>query len=495
MISLVYHDLIVKMLWINIEIVCFRMLINLVTVDSITPVNPCDPMQSNISVSNVLKSSMFETMMEFDIVPMWFYQPMNYINCSRRGLEKIPNKIHSVVQILDLSSNVLSQIRKEDFKRFGNLEVLWLYSNCIGDLPEKHFYCTAAAAGVYENNVFSSLTKLKVLNIGGNSFERLPTDIPVSLEFLDVSRTGIKKIIANDLCYLTNLLMFDATNLCFTGKCEVPLNIDNHTFENLPIKILQLGENWNIFHLLSFFSLSSLIYINFAQMYGTILGPDNLNDVTSIKGLDMHLLNPNAKTKLKVLNNTFDKLLVLEHLDLSSNMIEILPNNIFLHNLHLTYLDLSGNCLFLTVIDPAYVPEQMQYLYLGFNYCRPDPNKENNRRNHSRIIRSAYHAFGPSFLKMKNLTVLSYAKPGKLGTATQISTQISFQDLTRDTLYNLRQMQQLSKLIIRDSFIQNIDLSIISCFSTLSYLDLYDNIIGNITVSNQPCFTEQRLTI
>jgi len=86
--------------------------VNLLIVDGITPENPCDPMQSNITAQTVLKGSMFDVMMELNISPKWFHQPMNYVNCSRRGLEKIPITISSHVEILDLSSNVISQIQK-----------------------------------------------------------------------------------------------------------------------------------------------------------------------------------------------------------------------------------------------------------------------------------------------------------------------------------------------------------------------------------------------
>jgi len=153
--------------------------------------------------------------------------------------------------------------------------------------------------------------------------------------------------------------MFDATNLCFTGMCEVPVNIDNHTFENLSINIVQISQNKGLFHLLSCMNLNSLLYGNFAETRIDVIGPPHLNNASSLKRLDMYFLNP-SKVRLKVLNNTFDKLRALEHLDLSGNMIESLPQDIFQHNYNLIYLDLSGNCLYLTVLDPIYVPEQIK---------------------------------------------------------------------------------------------------------------------------------------
>ena len=455
--------------------------------DGVTPYNPCDPPTSNVSVNEVIKSNMLEMMIEFKIAPPWFYQPMTYVNCSRRGLKRIPSTIQSDVQILDLSLNVLSQARKEDCVKFPSLQVLWLNSNCIGDLQDKHFHCTADNTGTYEKDAFSTLSKLKLLDIGGNAFKTLPINLPANLEYLDVTRTGIMKIERSELAYMKNLSMFDATNLCFSGKCQNQIHMDNNTFENLPIKILQLSENRGIFHLLNYLTSYSLIRISFSQTFGSVLGPEHINNVTSVKSLDMHVLNPNARIRLKVFNNTFDKLSALEHLDLSSNMINTLPQNIFQHNHKLTYLDLSGNCLFPTVFDPIYVPEQIRYLYLGYNYC-PHENA-NNIVSHkqSTSIGVAYYAFGSSFSKLKNLTLLSYAKPSNIGTALDMSGQTAIYKLSYDTMFNLLHLHRLSKVIFSENYIQTVDLSIVTCISNLSYLDLYDNNIGNITVSQQSC--------
>ena len=471
-----------------IIIISFGLSISLIGVNGITPNNPCDPLRSNVSVLDVIKSSTLEMMMQFNIAPPWLRQSMTYVNCSRRGLERIPSTIPSDVQILDLSSNVLSQARKQDLAKFTNLQVLWLYSNCIGDLQDRHFYCSAASAGAYETDVFSTLRTLKLLDIGGNAFKTLPINLPTNLEYLDVSRTGIMKIEQSELAYMKNLLMLDATNLCFLGRCKNQLHIDNNTFENSPIKILQLSENRGIFHLLNYLTSYSLLCISFSQTFGSILGPEHLRTIASVKRLDMHLLNPNTKIRLKVLNNTFDKLSALEHLDLSSNMIDTLPQNIFVHNHKLTYLDLSGNCLHLTVFDPTYVPEQIKYLYLGFNGCQHKKTKNNvGHEIQSSNDCEADRTFGPSFAKMKNLTLLSYAKPGNLGTAKAIPFLLSFHELNKNTMFNLLQLRRLSKLIIRNNFIRVVDLGDVRCISNLSYLDLYNNIIENITVSQQSC--------
>jgi len=53
------------------------------------------------------------------------------------------------------------------------------------------------------------------------------------------------------------------------------------------------------------------------------------------------------------------------------------------------------------------------------------------------------------------------------------------------------QLQSLSALIIKDNYVRKIDLAVISCLQNLSYLNLYNNIIENFTVSQQPCRTQR----
>ena len=80
---------------------------------------------------------------------------------------------------------------------------------------------------------------------------------------------------------------------------------------------------------------------------------------------------------VNVENGSFDKLIRLQTLDLSSNLIEHLPSNIFQHNTKLDRLDLSGNCLGKIVLNPTFVPRQISNLFLGHNRCFIQLTKNN----------------------------------------------------------------------------------------------------------------------
>ena len=454
-------------------------------VAAITRRDPCDPMQSNITAESVLKNVVLSVLKDYHVAPIWFNKPMKYVNCSRRGLNKIPQRTPSNVQILDLSSNVIAEIRKKDLDKFVELQVLWLYSNCIGNSQHTHFYCRGV--GLYEQNAFSSLVNLKVLNVGGNAFQRFPTNLPPTLEYLDVSRTGLTRIRHSDLHYLKNLLIFSAKNLCFSGHCD-QFEFDSHVFTDLPLSVIDLSENSNVFHALLYLNSISLIYVNFVQTNVFSLDPEHMRHITSVKRLDLYQLHRNEHLKLTIADKTFDELHALEYLDLSSNEIEYIPNNIFQYNYNLVYLDLSGNCLQYSVIDPKFAPVQIKFLYLGYNRC-------NFRDSYDSTFSTSLNALnvqgaivlGESFLKLKNLTVLSYDKPQHVDRSSPNKSPDPFHYITNTTVKNLMSLENLKEFITTNNYLLQIDLKIVSCMRALQNIDLSRNIINNLTVSGQPC--------
>ena len=454
---------------------------NLFFVNAITTTNPCDPMETNVNVETVLKSDLQKIMTDLKIKPSWFIQPMRYINCSRRGLDKIPVSLPSNVQILDLSSNEITCIRKRDLKKFAHLEVLWLNSNRMGYSQN----CHINRQNYLSQNEYSfdSLENLKMLSLADNKLKQVTRNsLPTTLEYLDISQNPITKICSNDLSHLKNLRMFDGANLCNSLACKHLLHVDYDVFEKLPLTILSLSHNYNVFYVLNYVNSQSLLYLNFAQTYGLTLGPEQLKNMTSVKRLELYLQNPNTEVMLQVLDKAFDKLRDLEYLDLSSNRIEYIPKNVFRYNHNLSFLDLSGNCLYPSILDPKYVPKQIQYLLLGYNYCS-NVDTTNATTRHS--------LFGRSFAKLKHLKMLSYEKPKNLGSSSEKFGVLNLNEISYKSLFNLLPLKMLSKLIISENFVQKVDLSIIGCLTGLDYLDLSNNIIGNVYATHQPCITQR----
>ena len=254
----------------------------------------------------------------------------------------------------------------------------------------------------------------------------------------------------------------------------------------MPVKMLQLSKNKGVLDLLSYLNSSSMEFVDFAETHTSILGPQHLENLAFVKRLDLYLMNPNTnKVKLKIIGGTFDKLRALEYLDLSSNLIEFLPDKIFHQNQNLIHLDLSGNCLLLTVINPKYVPIQIKYLYLGYNICfHYPPRNFNDTKQKSTAGAPHNHMLGPSFSKMTQLTLLSFSKPRNLGTNVLLSSQINLFEVTNTTMVNLLKLKTLSKLLFTDCFIRHLDVSVISNFPNLVSIDFSKNLIENITASH-----------
>ena len=445
------------------------------SVEGVTPTNPCDPIQYNVTVNSLLGSGEVKDMMvKYHINPSWFVDPLTFVDCRRRGLTTIPHAIPHNVQILDLSSNVINQVLNKDMKRFQDLQALWLYSNCVGKSSVAHFYCTKI--GAYDRNAFSSLINLKLLDIGGNAFDYMPSDLPPSLEYLEITRTGLKQIMKKDVNYLKNLTVFVARNMCFFGNCSSTIfSIEKGAFENTSLNILVLSDNILSMTMLSQLRLDDIVYVNIEQTHIARLAANNFDSLSAVESLIMHLLNPgNEHAHVIVENGTFDKLPNLEHLDLSCNLIEFLPNDIFQYNDKLSYLDLSGNCLFQYTLDPVLVPQSnITHLYMGYNHCRVLSSKTN--------MTFTPHNLGPSFQNMTNLEHLDYGKPQRMGDQPIFSQACSFYLINNESLNAIQNLPYLSEFVMSGGFVTEVDLSVLTELSHLTLIDLSSNKISNVS--------------
>ena len=440
-----------------------------VPVLGVTSHDPCDPMRL-VKLLSVAETPELKLMIEYRLNASWLVESLRFINCSKRGLSKIPRSIASDVQVLDLSKNVINEIKKENFQPFTSLQVLWLYSNCLGDATHVHFYCQQP--GIFDDKAFSSLTNLKVLNLGGNAFKELPENLPTSLEYLDISRTGLHAIKKSNFDTLRNLIVIAARNICYYKECYS--HFANDTFENLGTKMLSLSENKGVINSISRIN-PKVIYLDLHRIKITKLTPEYFKNFSSLRHLELHLLYPNKKLPIIIKNHTFDQLVQLAYLDLSCNMITHIPKDMFRYNQYLSYLDLSGNCLLASVLDPDFVPPfHIKYLYLGFTNCRP-PGKVNDP------IKPLI--MGPSFSKMKKLKFLSFGKPRQMNEATLYAAPLTFHQLNNATISVLKDLEHLENVIIEDSFIRNLDMYAILQMKSLRSIQLPGNKIANITFS------------
>ena len=449
------------------------LLLTVKVVDCVTSDNPCDPMQYNVTTLSITESPQLKYVAQYGMNASWLVKPLRFIDCSRRGLTAIPKSLSTNVQILDLRINAINEIKKDSFELYVSLQVLILYSNCIGNLPHQHLYCHHIG-GVFEQGAFSSLTNLKALDLGGNAFTSVPKNLPTSLEYLVLSRTGVNQITKADLSSLNNLSVLIAKQVCFYRACSTPFYIANDTFGELEIKFMILLENSGVIDAVSQTN-SKIVYLNLSGTKIRKLQSRYFDNFSLLKHLELQFQFPNERIHVTVQNGTFDRLINLEYLDLSGNLISHLPKEVFLNNQNLKYLDISGNCLQLSAYDPTFIPtNNIEQLYLGYSKCR-------SLEMRARAILYTPTVLGPSYAKMKNLKLLSFGRPSQIEDVTLYSYQNSFCEINNSTVYVLRNLHKLEKVIFEENFVRTLDMNVFSELKSLTQFDLRANVIANIT--------------
>ena len=72
-------------------LICFIIEIYPFQVDSVTPVNPCDP-EFKATVKELYSTEEIETIFFFES-PSWMRSPLVFVNCSARGLAVVPSTV------------------------------------------------------------------------------------------------------------------------------------------------------------------------------------------------------------------------------------------------------------------------------------------------------------------------------------------------------------------------------------------------------------------
>ena len=160
-----------------IGVLTLSSLLSCYSVQAVTAFDPCDPLQANVTAHSVFREKMILMIQEMKVPPIWFITPLRYVNCSRRGINRIPQSIASNVQHLDLSSNALDRVETKDLVKYKDLQILILYSNCIGNSRHRANYCYGLR-GAYDKHAFKSLLNLCYLDVGGNNFLNFPPNLP-----------------------------------------------------------------------------------------------------------------------------------------------------------------------------------------------------------------------------------------------------------------------------------------------------------------------------
>uniref|UniRef100_A0A5F4WEK9 Biglycan n=1 Tax=Callithrix jacchus TaxID=9483 RepID=A0A5F4WEK9_CALJA len=104
---------------------------------------------------------------------------LRVVQCSDLGLKSVPREVSPDTTLLDLQSNHISELRKDDFKGLQHLYALVLVNNKISKIHEK---------------AFSPLRRLQKLYISKNQLVEIPPNLPSSLVELRIHDNRIRKV-------------------------------------------------------------------------------------------------------------------------------------------------------------------------------------------------------------------------------------------------------------------------------------------------------------
>jgi len=328
---------------------------------SVNSRDPCDPIR-DATVAEVFPSDEMRLLASYNKnITNWTQTTMKYINCSARGLKFVPSSIPDHVQLIDLSLNLIVHFEKYIFSRFTQLVAMSLSWNCPKNRYYTIPYCNVGSTLLHEE-AFDGIRNLKMLNLSNNIFKKFPVGLPHSIQHIDISSTAITSLSFNDVSIFNNLVTVVAKALCVLGNPDVcsaskQITIATNVFSesNYTLKVLTLSFNNFYRQSVSTFGYANLLVLNLDETRISIPNKLNFSKLTNLKHLSLNNLFPYDDIHVKFPNKTFDLLTKLEFLDLSNNMMNNIPVELFKFNQNLQFLEISGNCLFPVLQDPIFL--------------------------------------------------------------------------------------------------------------------------------------------
>ncbi|XP_073349073.1 toll-like receptor 5 [Pagrus major] len=261
------------------------------------------------------------------------------IDVSRNRLNQIHRDafmgLKGHLKMLNLSHNLLGEIRSYTFASLTNLKVL--------DLSHNHI-------GVLGFDSFDGLDNLKALILTGNSLRDL--GFPASLPSLDYLLLNDNKLTSSSVYSLTRF----ADN-------AMHLDIRNN-------RLTDLGDVYTF--------LARLEHLQHLFFGGNTIRTCNLNrqvtaaDLNNFQTLDLHGSSLQSIWSQRKCLNLFDYLRHVTVLNLSFNSLQSLPQDIFKGLRSVETMDLSFNTL--TYLQPDILPKSLKVLNLSNNFiASPDP--------------------------------------------------------------------------------------------------------------------------
>lgn len=259
---------------------------------------------------------------------------------------------------VDVSQNRVNQIHRNAFEGLeGRLKMLNLSHNLLGEV---------------RSNTFASLTRLKVLDLSHNhigvlgygAFGGLPDLEALFLTGNSLSSLGFPSPLPTlQRLHLRDNKLSSASSLGQFAWNVKYLNIgENHltNLEDVHVFLGQLRE------------LQVLLYGGNTVRWCTLSQSGSAAVWNKLQVLDLHGSSLQAVWAQGKCLNLFEGLGHVVDLNLSSNQLQSLPQGVFQGLASVVTMDLSSNAL--TYLQPDVLPQSLRKLYLSNNFiAAPDP--------------------------------------------------------------------------------------------------------------------------
>ncbi|XP_034416731.1 toll-like receptor 7 [Cyclopterus lumpus] len=225
------------------------------------------------------------------------------LDLSYNNLTEVPRGLPQSLRQLKLDSNRIQDISEDDFRWLTNLTVLKIEGNCprCQNAPFPCVPCQNNSLGIHPK-AFNSLTKLKILNLGGNSLDHLNPSWFESLKMLQqllLSFNFLMKAITEEATFLRYLPKLKLIDISF-----------NFALKLYPTTI-NLSKEFSKLVSLKTFHLEGLVFQN--------LGPETLSPLYELE----HLTELNLGTNFIIQSDStiFSRFIHLKLIYLAENRL------------------------------------------------------------------------------------------------------------------------------------------------------------------------------
>jgi Leucine-rich repeat (LRR) protein len=370
---------------------------------------------------------------------------LNQIELASNQLKSIAKLFTNLSNLIDLNLeyNQIKNFTDEDLFGLTNLQTLKVGKNSfITNISKDSFQSLKSVEiinfgsdriGYLDRSLFSKATKLKKLNFQDNSILSIDNGFLIPLKSLTELYLQNNKIKSIGNMSLNSLVLLEEAN-----------------FENNQIDSIE--EN-------SFFNLSSLTNLNLCQNNISYLVK---NTFIGLKKLTNISLKRNRISLEQLDNNIFDYLDKVTFLDLSYNLIHMIPNNVFSKLSNLISLNLNNN--FIKDIDEKMLSGLYNLVDISVSF------------NQIKFIKK--ETFSTCCKRMKSwklnsnlIETIEFLFSNSSSDRVELTSNL-VKSIKKDFFKNLK---SVSYLILNDNKIESIELKCFENFSTLTLLDLSQN--------------------